>query len=267
MKGVTVGRKCWFVLALFLVSALYGQPSIAPGGVINGASFAKSQVVTPGSLVSIFGTSLASGLAQANSIPLSTALGDVQSVTFNNIPAPLVFVSETQINAQLPWEVASSGTTLVVVNRSSGSSPAATVPVGAFSPGIFSVQFGVGQAIAFFSDGTLAAPAGSIPGLATRPAKIGDTVIIFATGLGAVTPPAQTGRQPSTLTTTTTQPVVLIGGVPARVDFSGLSPEFPGVNQINVVVPQGVTPGNAVPLQIQVGGITTTDQVTMAVSP
>jgi uncharacterized protein (TIGR03437 family) len=62
-------------------------------------------------------------------------------------------------------------------------------------------------------------------------------------------------------------PVVLIGGVQAQVAFSGLSPEFPGVNQINVVVPQGVTPGNAVPLQLQVGGITSTDQVTIAISP
>jgi uncharacterized protein (TIGR03437 family) len=253
--------------ALLFVSALYGQPSVAPGGVINGASFAKNQAVTPGSLVSIFGTGLASGLALAGSIPLSTALGDVQSVTFNSIPAPLVFVSPTQINAQLPWEVASSGTTSVVVTRGGAASPAATVLLGAFSPGIFSVQFGVGQAIAFFADGQLAAPVGSLPPLVTRPAKVGDTVIIFATGLGAVNPPAQTGRQPTTLTTTTTMPVVLIGGVQAQVAFSGLSPEFPGVNQINVVVPQGVTPGNAVPLQLQVGGITTTDQVTIAISP
>jgi len=262
-----VGHKLGSLFAFFLVPALYGQPSVVPGGVVNAASFAKDQAVTAGSLVSIFGTSLASGLALADSIPLSTALGDVQSVTFNNIPAPLIFVSDTQINAQLPWEVAGSAAASVVVNRGSGSSAAAAVPIGAFSPGIFSVQFGVGQAIAFFSDGTLAAPVGSIPGLATRPAKAGDTVVIFATGLGAVDPPAQTGRQPGTLTKTTTTPVVLIGGVQAHVDFSGLSPQFPGVNQINVVVPQGITPGDAVPLQLQVGGITTTDQVTIALGP
>ena len=147
------------------------------------------------------------------------------------------------------------------------STAPATVALGPFSPGIFSVQFGVGQAIAFFADGVLAAPVNSIPGLTTRPAKVGDTVIIFATGLGAVDPPAQTGKQPATLTRATSPPVVLIGGVPATVAFAGLSPQFPGVNQINVVVPQGVVPGDALPLQIQVGGITTTDKVTMAVSP
>ena len=263
-----MGHKFWAPLTLVSAISVFAQaPVITQGGVINGASFAKDQAITPGALVSIFGTNLAAALAQADSIPLSTALGDVQSVTVNNVAAPLIFVSPGQINAQVPWEVANSGSASVVVNRAGGSSAAVAAPLGAFSPGIFSVQFGVGQAIAFFADGQLAAAVGSIPGLTTRPAKPGDTIIIFATGMGAVNPAAQTGRQPTTLTTTTTTPVVLIGGVQAAVAFSGLSPEFPGVNQINVVVPQGVTPGNTVPLQLQVGGITTTDQVTIAVSP
>jgi uncharacterized protein (TIGR03437 family) len=67
------------------------------------------------------------------------------------------------------------------------------------------------------------------------------------------------------LRSTITIPVVMIGGVSAQVAFSGLSPQFVGVNQVNVVVPAGVTPGNAVPLQISVGGLTSTNQVTMAI--
>jgi uncharacterized protein (TIGR03437 family) len=59
---------------------------------------------------------------------------------------------------------------------------------------------------------------------------------------------------------------VLIGNVPAQVVFSGLSPQFVGVNQINVAVPAGTPVGNNVPLQIQIGGLTSTNQVTIAVS-
>jgi uncharacterized protein (TIGR03437 family) len=261
-------KYVWRGAPFFLLGVvLYAQaPVITPDEIVNGASFAKGQAITPGSIVSVKGTNLASALAQAGSIPLSTALGDVQSVTFNNVPAPLFFVSPSQINAQVPWEAASSGSASVVVNRSAGSSAPATAALGEFSPGIFSVEFGVGQAIAFFADGVLAAAVDSIPGLTTRPARAGDTVIILATGLGAVDSPAQSGRPPAILTRTTTVPVVLIGGVQAQVAFAGLSPEFPGVNQINVVVPQGVTPGDKVPLQLQAGGITSTDKVTIAIS-
>ena len=77
-----------------------------------------------------------------------------------------------------------SGAAQIVVTRNGTASAAQSFQVGQFSPGIFSVQFGVGQAIAINLDGSLAAPSGSIPGLATHPAKAGDTIIILATGLG-----------------------------------------------------------------------------------
>jgi uncharacterized protein (TIGR03437 family) len=60
-------------------------------------------------------------------------------------------------------------------------------------------------------------------------------------------------------------PTVLIGGVQAHVSFSGLSPQFVGVNQLNVEIPN-VAPGNSLALQIQVGGITSPNSITMAVS-
>ncbi len=82
-----------FIAAILsLGAAAWAQPAIATGGVLNGASFTKGQAVAAGSLVSIFGTNLATTMASASSVPLSTSLGGV-SVTFNNIAAPLVFVS------------------------------------------------------------------------------------------------------------------------------------------------------------------------------
>lgn len=253
------------MLLLAAAVAAYSQtPTV--GGVTDAAGF-KSPVA-PGALVSIFGTTLAAGLAQADTIPLSTSLGNV-SVTFNGVPAPLLFVSTGQVNAQLPWNVLSSGTSgtaSLVVTNAGKTSTAFSVPVGPFSPGIFAVN---NIAIAINADGSVAAPVGAIPGITTHPAKAGDPggLVILCTGLGAVNPPVPNGASANDgqLHTATTQPVVLLGNVQVPVLFAGMTPQFVGVNQINIAVPANAPTGNAVPLQIQVGGITTSSTVTIAV--
>jgi uncharacterized protein (TIGR03437 family) len=254
--------------------AIAQAPAVAPGGVLNAASFATNQGVAPGSLVSIFGSNLATSLAQADSIPLSTLLGSV-SVTFNNLRAPLLFVNHDpvngdQINAQLPFEVA-TGTAQAIVTRGGISSAPASFSVISSAPGIFAVNFGTGQAIAYGnSDGQLAAPVGSIPGLNTHPAKIGDpsTLVILATGLGAVSPPVTTGSgvTDGQVHQTVVNPTVLVGGVPAQLVFSGMQPQFPGVYQINIVIAPGTPTGSAIPLQLEMNGITSTNLVTIAVT-
>jgi uncharacterized protein (TIGR03437 family) len=254
------------LLATAAVSAYAQTPAVSSGGVSNAANGLGT--VTPGSLVSIYGSELAGGLAQADTIPLATSMSDV-SVTFNGVPAPLLFVSGGQINAQLPWNVLSSGTVgtaSVVVTRNNQASAPQSLQVGPFSPGIFAIG---NIAVAINSDGSIAAPAGSIPGIATKPAKIGDPggLVILCTGLGAVDPPAVDGADSlDALRTATTTPTVLIGGKAATVVFAGMSPQFVGVNQINVAVPTGTATGDAVSLQISLGGVTTTATVTIAVS-
>jgi len=89
--------------------------------------------------------------------------------------------------------------------------------------------------------------------------------VIYATGLGPVDNTPADGGIPSTLARTLTMPIVLVGGMQADVAFSGLQPQFVGVNQVNIVIPN-VPPGNAVPLQIQMGGVTSPNNVTIAVS-
>jgi uncharacterized protein (TIGR03437 family) len=114
----------------------------------------------------------------------------------------------------------------------------------------------------------LAAPANSIPGFSTRPAKIGDSagLVIFATGLGAVDTPLADGANSSDAQRNTLAvPTVLVGGVAAQVTFSGLSPQFVGINQLNITLAAGTPSGNAVPLQIQIGGANS-NLVTIAVS-
>jgi uncharacterized protein (TIGR03437 family) len=281
-----LGQYHGFVIANRLISIGFfllisscpasGQtPVISPNGVVNGATFAPGPVA-PGSIASIFGSNLAGSLATASTIPLSTALADV-TVTINGQPAPLYFVSpgqsgqagSAQINIQIPYNVLPAGTTSgsanITVNRTSnGVSQPATVQIVPVSPGILQTN---GQAIAINNaDGTIAAAPGSIQGLTTHPATAGDILILYATGLGAVTPTIANGANSiDQLRHTNVTPAVMIGGVQAQVLFSGLTPQFTGVNQVNIVVPSGVTPGSNVPIQILANSILTSNQVTIAI--
>jgi uncharacterized protein (TIGR03437 family) len=258
------------------VSLAHAQPAVGEGGVVNSGSY-SAQGVAPGSIVSIFGTDLATTIPQPDTIPLSTTWTDVMSVTFNDIPAGLYYVSAGQINAQLPFNVLpagkSSGTVNIVVTRASGASAPQTVTVVPASPGIFTATGnGLGQGLAYDNTTNLvAAPAGSIPGLNTAPISLssGHALILACTGLGAVTPSIENyvAASDGTFRNTVLTPVVKIGGVPAKFVYSVLSPQFVSEYQIGVVPATNTPIGSAVSLQIQIGGVTTTNQVTIAVAP
>jgi uncharacterized protein (TIGR03437 family) len=255
-------------------------PAVNAGGVVNDGNY-SSQGVAPGSIVGIFGTNLASTVDLGDSIPLATTLDTVTSVTFNGVPAGLYFVGPTQINAQLPWESlagsANSATVDIVVTTNAGLSVAQTVNVLPALPGIFTAnQTGLGQAIATDNDdNAIAAAAGSIAGATTHPISIssGHALIIWCTGLGAVTPAIADGANSFnadgsfTLRNTVLVPTVTIGGVPAKFYSSVLSPQFVSEYQIGVGLDPTTPTGNAVPVQITINGITTSDKVTIAVAP
>ena len=268
------------VLALLAIAGLAAaqNPAIrSSNGVLNGASFQTGMPVTGGSLISIFGTQLASSIGQADSIPLSNSLGGA-SVQFVNgsttLNAPMLYAQPddpannvvSQINCQVPWELVPAGTTatvqVIVTNKGVTSSPQ-QVTVGPFSPGVFSSN---GRAIAVNLDGTLAWPEGLIPNFPTHGAKPGDALIVYATGLGALdNTPADGAASLDKLRNTLTPPIVMIGGVSAQVLFSGLSPQFVGVNQLNIIVPN-IPPNDNAPFQLQLGGFTTSDQITISVT-
>jgi uncharacterized protein (TIGR03437 family) len=269
-------RTSVFYFTVFAAALASAQtPVINPtGGIVNAADFQSP--LAPGALFSIFGSRLSSQTASASTIPLSNQLGGV-TVQFSNgtttINAPMLYVqpdgataNTSQINAQVPWELVAPGATAtvsVVVSHDGVSSVPTSVTIGPFSPGIFASG---NLAVAVNLDGTLVWAAGTVAGVTTHAAKPGDTIIVYATGLGAVTPTVADGAASlDALRQTLTQPVVLVGGLPAKVAFSGLSPQFVGVNQLNIVVPN-VPAGNNVPLQIQVGNITSPNTITIAVS-
>ena len=227
---------------------------------MDAASFKGPAV--PGSLVSIFGSNLASAPLSASSIPLPPTLGGV-SVSFNGIAAPLLYVSPQQINAQLPWEVPTTGAANVVVTNGDGTSAPQAVQVAAFAPGLFSIG---GYAVAVNPDGSLAAPTGATPGIASHPATPGDSLVLWGSGFGPVSPPATTGNNSlNTLRTAVNPPTVTIGGVAAPVTFAGLSPQFVGVYQINVTMPSTQPAAGAAPIEIQTGGATSAIQTILSV--
>jgi uncharacterized protein (TIGR03437 family) len=270
-------RSAGLVLVTIAFASLaHAQPSVNAGGVLNSGSY-TTQGVAPGSIVSIFGTSLAAATSVGSTIPLSGKLSDVTSVTFNNIPAGLYFVSQFQINAQIPFDALpagqNSGTVNVVVTRSGGTSAPQSVSVVQASPGIFTTSAnGLGQALAYDNTtGIVAAPTGSVLGLTTAPLSLssGHALIIACTGLGAVTPSIGDGVAASdgTFRNTTLQPTVLIGGVKAQFIYSVLSPQFVSEYQIGVVPDPSTPTGSTVSLQIQIGSVTTATTVTIAVAP
>ena len=194
------------------------RPVVAAGGVVNAATFREG--AAPGALVSIFGAGLTSGSTlAAASLPLPVTLAGT-SVTLNGAPLPLLYVSPSQINAQLPFELREGTAQLAVAGG-----PSVPVRIDAAAPGIFTV---VRRAV--------------------------DTVSIFATGLGAVAPAvaAGAGAPLNPLSRTTVEPVVTIGGIRATVGFAGLAPTFAGLYQVDAALPQGLPAGPA-EVVVQVG--------------
>ncbi len=243
-----------------------GPPAINPGGIVNGASFAAR--VAPGSIVSVFGVNLASATAVAASVPLPVTLGAPPASSFRiaGVPAPLFFVSSQQANLQVPWEVAGSAAVTAAVG-SAESSPQ-NVSIMPFAAGIFTAtQSGQGQGVILIANTTiLAAPENSIPGAQARPARRGEFLTIYCTGLGDVSNRPATGAAASVnvLSPTRTMPAVTIGGMTARVSFAGLTPGFVGLYQVNVEVPPGAPSGAAVAVALTVGGISS-NTVTVAI--
>ncbi len=219
--------------------------------IVNAADFTKP--VAPGGLVSLFGTQLSTMSQSANALPLPTLLAD-SCLTVNGTPIPMMYVSGSQINAQLPFSA--SGNATVVLRTPGGISQGLNLTIQPTAPSVFrsgtaGPQTGI-PTIVRSANNTLVTP--------SNPIHQGDEIIIYATGLGTVSPTVADGAPgPSKpLAVTTFAPTVTIGGVNLRVDYSGLAPEMVGVYQINAKAVTKLPTGLSVPLIINQGGATTT---------
>ncbi len=215
-----------------VVSAADGSPALAPGG-----------------LVSVYGQNLSPVNQGSVEIPLPTAVGE-SCLLVNGFPMPVLFVSDTQINAQMPFEAI--GDVTLVLHTAGGVS------------GNYNLQVMPG-APAVFRSGS-AGPVTNIPTVIrisngqlvtdANPIHVQDTLSIYLTGLGATLPAVPTGQPaPSNpLAQMIAPPMVTLGGAQLPVMYSGLAPVEIGVYQINVSVPRGVPNGMSIPLQISQAG-------------
>jgi uncharacterized protein (TIGR03437 family) len=224
-------------------------PTFTASGVVNSPS--KTAPVSAGALISIFGSNLADA-AQAAATPLPTLLGGV-CVTANEVAIPLLITSPTEIDAQLPPNLATGRVTLTIRSEKLGvSSAGIQVQVNSSSPSVFSTDIdgsGTPRAALFHSaDMTLVTP--------DYPASRDEILYLYATGLGPATPAVAAGNlTPDNPTAKTTQPIsVTVGGQAYPVMSSILAPGYVGVYQITIYVPGNRVEGSALPVIVTAGG-------------
>jgi len=224
-------------------------PTLATASVVSAASSVSFVPLAPGGIISIYGTNLADSAVTASTLPLPTQLGNAEVIVAGQ-PAPLLYVSNGQINAIVPEGVNPNTAQQVLVERGMTYSQPVPVNVAAAQPGIFQ-SGGIGIFVDFPHSG-----AASFLVTQKAPATAGDVLVAYCAGLDPTNPsvPDGTASPTSPLANTSNPVTVTIGGQNAPVFFAGLTPDFAGLYQINLTVPTGIQPGNAVPVTVSVAG-------------
>jgi uncharacterized protein (TIGR03437 family) len=251
--AIYVADATYGIARVRMLTPTAGQPVIAPGGIVP--VYSSSTTVQAGSWISIYGSNLAAGTTVWGG-DFPTLLGGT-TVTIDSRPAYLWFVSPTQINLQVPDDAA-TGTVSVVVKTAAGS-VTSSVTLGQYGPS-FSLLNGKYPAAIVLTPGSpgnsgggydIIGPPGAFP-FPTRPAKAGETLILYGVGFGPTSPTVPAGRAFSGVAPSVTLPQITIGGVPATVIFGGIVEA--GLFQFNVTVPSAGSGDQT--LQSVVGGLT-----------
>jgi len=217
------------------VNAVIVKPGPIVAAVIPAAALITPRTVAPGTFVSIYGSGLAASALQETTATFPTTLGGVQ-VLVSGTAIPLQYVSPTQINAVFPTVV--SGLVTLTVTGATGQNTVNVLTQPA-APAIFT------------SNGTAASAVNAVTGAvvtSTAPLNGGDYVSLFLTGLGVTTGGAG-GLQYANI-----QPTVTVAGQACALQFAGLSPQFPGVDQINCQIPAGLGSNAAAPVVVTSNG-------------
>lgn len=235
-------------------------PFYSAAGIVNAVGF-TSGPFAPNSIISIFGTNLCmdTGIFTAgSSATLPTTLDSV-SVFIDNQMASLLMVSQTQINVIIPpTEIA--GTAQIHVVRQSITGPVVVITLATTAPTLFPSTDGYVLAESWNNAYALMT--------AAAPAKGGDTIVLFATGLGAV----QIGMGPYDIPAVPDQIVnpsslqVLLNGTaidPTLIKYVGVTPGFAGLYQVNVLLPLDLAPDPQI--QISLAGQTSQPDLKLAV--
>lgn len=242
--------------------AKFLQPFFTPGGVTNAASYTAGRVA-PGEILAIFGCNIGPDSLAGYHLTNNRFdnLVSQTRILFDGVAAPILYARTDTTSVVVPYEVAGKQTTQVVAEYRGIQSPAVTLPVASVVPGIFTQNLsGSGAAAVLNSDYST--------NRAGNAAARGDYIMVFATvgGDNGQDGAMVSGAPPHPLSNTLT---ATIGGVslkPQELLYVGGAPGMIwGLTQVNLLIPTSVTPGNAVPLVINIGGTATQANVTIAV--
>lgn len=240
-----------------LFGSIQANPALVSAQVTNAAQSAGA--IAANTFVTIKGSSLAatkrswqkSDFAN-NTLPSSL---DNVTVTLNGEPAYISFISPAQINILSPTDLPASGTVQLVVTSNGLASAPVVVQVQAAAPSFFLFNSDKYIAATHSDNVSLVGPPTLFPNAST-PAKPGETIVLYANGLGATNPPATNGQIITVAAPLVATPVVTFNNMPAQVAFAGLSAS--GLYQINVQVPTGLPDGDA-SVVVQVTGAMSPD--------
>jgi uncharacterized protein (TIGR03437 family) len=247
-------------------------PGPAISAVVSASAFGGFTSVAPGSWVEIYGSNLGpdtegwtSAEFTGNNAP--TSLHRV-SVSIGGQAAFVDYISASQVNAQLPSNISVGGALQLTVTNANGTSAAVNLNVNATEPGLLApAAFKIGSnqyVVAQLPDGTYVLPTGAIAGVNSRPAKPGETIVIYGVGFGSVTPNIPAGEIVTAANQLSASFEILFGKTPAKLPYFGLAPSFVGLYQFNVTVP-AVANNDLVPLTFNLGGTAGTQTLVTAV--
>jgi uncharacterized protein (TIGR03437 family) len=210
--------------------------------VVNAADGARN--LAPGGLIVVKGRDLSPVNIATKEIPLPTALGE-SCLTVNGLPVPMIFVSSTQINAQMPYQAVGSVT--MVLRTPGGVSDNYNLTVLPAAPSVFRNVETDSALVVRAANNTVVTP--------SNPVRGGDVLTIYLTGMGSTLPAVADGMPaPSDpLASALIVPQVFLAGVELPVSFAGLAPGQVGVYQINVDVPHWVPRGLSQELRVDQG--------------
>jgi uncharacterized protein (TIGR03437 family) len=242
-------------------------PAISAGGIVSAGAFGGFAAATAGSWIEIYGSNLGPSTGyqwQGSDFTGNNAPTTLQGVTvkINGISAFIDYVSAGQVNAQIPNGVG-TGPATVALATSSGTSSPYTLTLNALEPGLLAPpNFTIGgkqYVVAFNSDGSYTLPTTSTLGLKSRPAKPGETIVIYGVGFGPAAaggtqiPPGVIVTQSNSLTNSMQ---MAFGGTQVTPSYFGLAPNYVGLYQFNVAVPTSQANSDTVPFTFNVGGNT-----------
>ena len=238
---------------------------ISDGGIVNNAGYDRaSPAIAPGMIVAVFGSNLTDGSSclppACNPVfgangTLNTNMNGTE-VLLNGIPAPMFYSSPGQLGIQVPTELAGSSAA-VQVRVQGQASLSRTVSIAPASPGIFSYTAdGKGSGAISHADGSPISP--------QTPARAGELVTLYATGLGQVAPAVATGMLPRGISAGLISTSVAVDGITVIPDFYGLSACCVGLDQVNFRLPSNIRSADDIPVFLTTGGVRS-NQVTISV--